>query len=96
MIRTTNFPLLLLIALYERQAKKAGTTNFYDTVSNMAEKVFDTLPRSLKRMSKYAIALTLFKRSHLHLAIFEGLAGSGGDIDAVCVDYRFLAFIDLT
>lgn len=44
----------------------AGTTGFYETVSHVAEKVFDTLPRSLKRMT-----------------IFEGLAGSEADIDAI-------------
>lgn len=66
MIRLTSFPVLLSISLYERQAKMAGTTGFYETVSHVAEKVFDTLPRSLKRMT-----------------IFEGLAGSEADIDAI-------------
>ncbi|TFK65590.1 hypothetical protein BDN72DRAFT_900556 [Pluteus cervinus] len=53
MIRLTSFPLLLLIALYERQAKKNGTTGLYDTLGAVAEKVFDTLPRSIKRMSLF-------------------------------------------
>ncbi|KAF8892277.1 hypothetical protein BD779DRAFT_1670602 [Infundibulicybe gibba] len=66
MIRITSFPILLIIALYERQAKKNGTTSLYETLSVAAEKVFDTLPRQLKRMT-----------------FFEGLAGSGGDIDAI-------------
>lgn len=65
-IRITNLPILLMISWYERQAKKAGTGSFYDTLTNAAERVLDTLPRSLKRMT-----------------IFEGLAGSGGDIDAI-------------
>ncbi|KIP03001.1 hypothetical protein PHLGIDRAFT_16153 [Phlebiopsis gigantea 11061_1 CR5-6] len=51
MIRLTSFPVLLLIAVYERQAKSSGALTFYETVSSVAEKVMDTLPRSLKRMS---------------------------------------------
>ncbi|RDB20824.1 Calcium channel YVC1 [Hypsizygus marmoreus] len=51
MIRLTSFPILLLIAVYERQSKKSGTTGFYDTISAVAEKVFDTLPRHLKRLT---------------------------------------------
>ena len=47
-----NFPILLLIAVYERQAKQAGAVTFYETVSSAAEKVFDTLPRGLKRLSE--------------------------------------------
>ncbi|OJA14994.1 hypothetical protein AZE42_04319 [Rhizopogon vesiculosus] len=66
MIRATNFPILLIIAWYERQSKKSGSFGFYDTITSAAEKVFDTLPRSLKRMS-----------------FFEGLVGSGGDIDII-------------
>ncbi|KAF8239383.1 receptor-activated Ca2+-permeable cation channel [Tricholoma matsutake] len=51
LIRLTSFPLLLLIALYERQSKQSGTTTFYDTIGAVAEKVFDTLPRHLKRLT---------------------------------------------
>ncbi|PPQ76669.1 hypothetical protein CVT24_011914 [Panaeolus cyanescens] len=51
MIRLTSFPVLLTISLYERQCKAAGSENFYDTIAHMAEKVFDTLPRTLKRMT---------------------------------------------
>lgn len=50
-IRITSFPILLGIALYERQAKKYGTTSFYDTLSVTAEKIFDTLPRPITRLS---------------------------------------------
>ncbi|KAI0705213.1 hypothetical protein BC835DRAFT_1314998 [Cytidiella melzeri] len=53
MIRVTSFPLLLLIALYERQAKRSGALTFYETVSAAAEKVIDTLPRGLKRLSLF-------------------------------------------
>ncbi|KAG1767168.1 hypothetical protein EV702DRAFT_1036192 [Suillus placidus] len=48
MIRATNFPILLMIALYERQSKKTGSNGFYETITSAAEKV---LPRPLKRMS---------------------------------------------
>uniref|UniRef100_A0A8H7XT63 Ion transport domain-containing protein n=1 Tax=Psilocybe cubensis TaxID=181762 RepID=A0A8H7XT63_PSICU len=41
----------VVISLYERQSKQAGTTNLYETLAHMAEKAFDTLPRSLKRMT---------------------------------------------
>ena len=53
MIRLTSFPILLFIALYERQAKRSGAFTFYETVSAAAEKIFDTLPRHLKRLSAY-------------------------------------------
>ncbi|EKM81761.1 hypothetical protein AGABI1DRAFT_118839 [Agaricus bisporus var. burnettii JB137-S8] len=66
MIRVTNLPILLLIAIYERQAKKAGTSSFYDTARYMSEKFIDALPRYLTRLS-----------------IFEGLAGSGADIETI-------------
>jgi hypothetical protein len=50
--RLTSFPILLFIALYERQAKRTGALTFYETMSAAAEKVFDTLPRGLKRLCK--------------------------------------------
>jgi len=67
MIRLTSFPILLLIAFYERQAKRSGSVTFYETVTSAAEKVFDTLPRNLKR-------LTWFEGL---------MAGSDADIDAI-------------
>ncbi|OBZ74219.1 Calcium channel YVC1 [Grifola frondosa] len=51
MIRLTSFPILLFIAFYERQAKRSGSFTFYETVSAAAEKLFDTLPRHLKRLT---------------------------------------------
>ncbi|KAI0629114.1 hypothetical protein C8Q77DRAFT_1161302 [Trametes polyzona] len=51
MIRLTSFPILLGIAWYERQAKSSGSFTFYETVSAAAEKIFDTLPRHLKRLT---------------------------------------------
>ncbi|KAI0774788.1 hypothetical protein BD413DRAFT_472139 [Trametes elegans] len=53
MIRLTSFPILLGIAWYERQAKRSGSFTFYETVSAAAEKVFDTLPRHLKRLALF-------------------------------------------
>jgi hypothetical protein len=54
LIRICNFPLLLGIAWYERQSKRNETSNFYDTVAVLAEKVYETLPRHVKRISKTA------------------------------------------
>ncbi|KAH9940898.1 uncharacterized protein BXZ73DRAFT_42553 [Epithele typhae] len=51
MIRLTSFPILLCIAIYERQAKRSGAFTFYETVTAAAEKIFDTLPRHLKRLT---------------------------------------------
>lgn len=51
--RVTSFPILLLIALHERQSKKNGTIGFYETIVVAAERIYDTLPRQLKRMSQY-------------------------------------------
>lgn len=51
MIRLTSFPTLLLIAWYERQAKRSGAFTFSETISAAADKIFDTLPRSLKRLT---------------------------------------------
>ncbi|KAF7309784.1 hypothetical protein MIND_00350300 [Mycena indigotica] len=48
MIRLTSFPILLLITLYERQAKKNGTTNIYETITVITERVVETLPRRFK------------------------------------------------
>ncbi|OSX63980.1 hypothetical protein POSPLADRAFT_1138127 [Postia placenta MAD-698-R-SB12] len=49
--RLTSFPTLLLIAWYERQAKRSGAFTFSETISAAADKIFDTLPRSLKRLT---------------------------------------------
>ncbi|KAK0214760.1 hypothetical protein IW262DRAFT_1512569 [Armillaria fumosa] len=53
MIRTTSFPILLMIALYERQAKFHGTTGFSETLTVAAEKVYDTLPKKLKWLALF-------------------------------------------
>ena len=80
--RLTSFPILLAISFYERQSKRAGTITFYDTVT---ERVFETLPRSLKRLCELVFISTIKPNSqHRSSAIFEGLAGADADIDAVC------------
>lgn len=84
MIRLTSFPILLLIAWYERQAKQSGSITFRETLSSAAEKIFDALPRSLKRLcelKKYQSDIRPLTVSCA--AFFEGLAGSEADIDAV-------------
>ncbi|KAK0202576.1 hypothetical protein DFS33DRAFT_1374610 [Desarmillaria ectypa] len=53
MIRATSFPILLTIALYERQAKFHGTTGFSETFTVAAEKVYDTLPKGLKWLALF-------------------------------------------
>jgi len=49
----TSFPILLFISFYGRQAKLIGAITFYDTVAHVVDKVFDTLPRALKRMTLF-------------------------------------------
>ena len=51
--RLTSFPILLTIAYYERQAKRTQATTFTEAVSATAERVVETLPRSIKRLSTY-------------------------------------------
>jgi hypothetical protein len=78
----------LLIAWYERQAKISGSSSFYETLSSVAEKMIETLPRGIKRMSSFISQtflicyLTFFA---LFSAFFEGLAGYDADIETVGV-----------
>lgn len=75
-----------MVSLYERQSKQAGTTNLYDTIAHVAEKAFDTLPRSLKRMSMFLglyLDIREAESTFFSIAFFEGLAGADADIDAV-------------
>ncbi|KIJ55272.1 hypothetical protein M422DRAFT_23881 [Sphaerobolus stellatus SS14] len=51
MIRLTSFPILLAISLYERHKAEAGAFTFYEHVSMGVERVFDMLPKPLKRIS---------------------------------------------
>ncbi|KAF7356596.1 hypothetical protein MVEN_00993600 [Mycena venus] len=51
MIRITSFPILLLISLYERQAKKNGTTTIYETLTVVSERMLETLPRRFKLLN---------------------------------------------
>ena len=51
--RTTAFPILLIIAFYERQrVDNPEISSFYETVQAAAEQVFDSLPRTLRRLSE--------------------------------------------
>ncbi|KAG5220099.1 Calcium channel YVC [Salix suchowensis] len=80
----TSFPILLGIAVYERQAKKNHTIGFYSTFSAIAEKAIDTLPRQFKRLSKSygSVSLALWILIN-YIAFFDGLAGADADIDAI-------------
>ncbi|KAJ7612493.1 receptor-activated Ca2+-permeable cation channel [Mycena polygramma] len=51
MIRTTSFPILLMISVYERQAKKNGTSNIYETLTVVTERMLETLPRRFKLLN---------------------------------------------
>ncbi|KAJ7043628.1 receptor-activated Ca2+-permeable cation channel [Mycena alexandri] len=51
MIRATSFPVLLMISLYERQAKKNGTANIYETLTVVTERMLETLPRRFKLLN---------------------------------------------
>ncbi|KAJ7708673.1 hypothetical protein B0H17DRAFT_1165735 [Mycena rosella] len=46
MIRITSFPVLLIISLYERQAKKNDTTSIYETLTVVTENFFEGLAGS--------------------------------------------------
>ncbi|KAJ7446684.1 receptor-activated Ca2+-permeable cation channel [Mycena latifolia] len=51
MIRITSFPILLMISLYERQAKKHDTTSIYETLTVVTERMLETLPRRFKLLN---------------------------------------------
>jgi len=54
--RLTNFPILLLIAWYERSRKASDASNFYDTITAAIERLYDSLPKGIKRqMCKYLV-----------------------------------------
>jgi hypothetical protein len=56
----------------------------------IAEKVFDTLPRHLKRLSECHLSDSrVFAYDNVTLAFFEGLVGSDSDISAVCPNKKF-------
>lgn len=66
------------------QAKKTGSLGFYETLTSVFEKVADNLPRPIKRMCKWIYCSYLLERSlSTPTALFDGLAGSGADIDVV-------------
>jgi len=51
MIRLTSFPILLAIAYYERQSKQIQALTFSETITATAERVLDTLPKTVKRLT---------------------------------------------
>ncbi|KAJ7224298.1 hypothetical protein GGX14DRAFT_351429, partial [Mycena pura] len=51
MIRLTSFPILLMVTLYERQAKKNGTVTIYETLTVVTERMVETLPRRLNLLN---------------------------------------------
>lgn len=82
--RLTSFPILLTIAYYERQAKRTQATTFTEAVSATAERVVETLPRSIKRLSTYPRPTKMYFWLNSFIAFFEGLfAGKASDIDVV-------------
>ncbi|KAH9032334.1 hypothetical protein EDB84DRAFT_1491009, partial [Lactarius hengduanensis] len=68
LIRLTNFPILLTIAFYERQAKKTGSVGVGETLVATTERFIETLPRNMRRWSSVARKLS---------------PGGGSDIDAI-------------
>ncbi|KAH8983178.1 hypothetical protein EDB86DRAFT_3106522 [Lactarius hatsudake] len=62
-----NFPILLTIAFYERQAKKTGSVGVGETLVATTERFIETLPRNMRRW-------TLLENF---------LPGGGSDIDAI-------------
>jgi len=67
MIRATNLPFLLIIAWYERTTIELESKSFTGSVSVIMERVVETLPRTVKR-------LTLFE------GLFSGI---GSDLDVI-------------
>ncbi|KAG9009327.1 hypothetical protein FRB90_008420 [Tulasnella sp. 427] len=51
MIRVTSLPILLAIAIYERQKVRHRTTTMQETVSVMVERVVERIPRGLRRLT---------------------------------------------
>ena len=87
--RATNFPILLFIAWYERQSKSSGSSSFYETMTSVAEKIFDTLPRQVKRLSEYfRLHRSYCDHEPILAAFFESWSGHGTDIDAVIIFTR--------
>lgn len=84
-LRLTSFPILLAVAYYERQAKYIHATTFSETVSATAERVMETLPRSVKRLSQFIPSPSMCYSDSIGTAFFEGFfAGKLTDIDVVC------------
>lgn len=76
MIRLTSFPILLAIAYYERQTKQIQATTFTEAVAATAERMVETLPRSIKRLStRFEIKAFPFSDSHFKPFLRDCLRG---------------------
>lgn len=71
----SNLPILLLIAFYERQSTDMSAVTFYETLTTAAERVYDTLPRRLKRLST---APLLYVATVSHSLPHSAVRGLGG------------------
>jgi hypothetical protein len=47
----TNFPILLAIAVYERQTRHTRATTFYEACIDLAERAVESLPLPIRRLS---------------------------------------------
>ena len=81
----TSFPILLVIAYYERRVKEAHATTFSETLTVTAERLLENLPKQLRRMSMiFHHLITSRALTFDTLAFFEGIfMGKGADIDMV-------------
>lgn len=69
MIRASNFPVLLVIALYERQQYR--DTTLAEQLGDFAERYVGSLPRRLKAAGKLA---EVFRRLKLTISWFRELS----------------------
>jgi hypothetical protein len=84
--RSTNFPILITIALYERQAKKIGTVGVGETLLATTEHFLETLPRNIKRWSAFLVFPSCMRIliGICHSSSWKTLIQGGvSDIDAV-------------
>ncbi|KAG8904105.1 hypothetical protein FRB99_002224 [Tulasnella sp. 403] len=68
MIRVTSFPILICIAIYERQKMIHETTTMQETVSSMIEAALEKIPKRFRRLT---IVETLTGSGHEIEAIFD-------------------------
>ena len=80
MIRASNFPVLLLIALYERQQYRE--TSMLEAMGDYMEKYVGSLPRRIKQAGELSITSSCRVRADMKTAGFDNF-GSRRDIDLV-------------